>query len=92
MSQPFATSLASFGPFRRLSRTSHITGDMTDAFAKSATFIYRDGLADGSCLSFESADIFGWYLRHKGYIMHLEHYDGTEQFKLDATFRRREGA
>lgn len=51
-----------------------------------ATWIVHAGLADGNCVSFESADGPGQYLRHYAFQLHLQPDDGTGQFAADATF------
>ncbi|WP_030248022.1 AbfB domain-containing protein, partial [Streptomyces sp. NRRL S-350] len=56
-------------------------GDKADA-----TWIVRTGLADSSCLSFESANKPGRYLRHYAFELHLDPADGTARFAADATF------
>jgi len=52
----------------------------------NATWIVRAGLADSSCVSFESADTPGSYLRHYAFQLHLQPHAGTGQFAADATF------
>jgi hypothetical protein len=51
-----------------------------------ATWIVRSGLADSSCISFESADGPGRYLRHSGFELYLDPDDGSPLFAHDATF------
>ncbi|WP_329171521.1 alpha-L-arabinofuranosidase B [Streptomyces sp. NBC_01477] len=51
-----------------------------------ATWIVRAGLANGSCVSFESANKSGQYLRHQNYQLHLAGNDGSSTFTQDATF------
>ena len=45
------------------------------------------GLADSSCISFESVNYPGYFLRHSGYLIYLNQNDGSAIFKSDATFR-----
>uniref|UniRef100_A0AB33K257 Alpha-L-arabinofuranosidase B n=1 Tax=Kitasatospora sp. CMC57 TaxID=3231513 RepID=A0AB33K257_9ACTN len=52
----------------------------------NATWIVRAGLADSSCVSFESANASGSYLRHYAFQLHLQPSAGTTQFAADATF------
>ncbi|MFI2644315.1 alpha-L-arabinofuranosidase B [Streptomyces sp. NPDC018610] len=52
----------------------------------AATWTVRAGLANSSCLSFESTDRPGQYLRHSDFRLHLGTGDGTSQFAQDATF------
>ncbi|HYH03354.1 MAG TPA: AbfB domain-containing protein, partial [Bacillota bacterium] len=49
------------------------------------------GLADSACVSFESVNYPGYYLRHSGYIVYLNQNDGSATFKADATFREVSG-
>ncbi|WP_084729972.1 alpha-L-arabinofuranosidase B [Streptacidiphilus neutrinimicus] len=51
-----------------------------------ATWIVRTGLGNSTCVSFESADTPGSYLRHYAFQLHLQPNDGTGQFAADATF------
>jgi Alpha-L-arabinofuranosidase B (ABFB) domain len=51
-----------------------------------ATWIVHRGFASGSCVSFESRDFPGYYLRHQGTVLYLERSDGTTFFAADATF------
>ncbi|WP_031073210.1 alpha-L-arabinofuranosidase B [Streptomyces sp. NRRL WC-3742] len=51
-----------------------------------ANWIVRAGLADTSCLSFESADRPGEFLRHYGFELYLNTDDGGSNFAQDATF------
>ncbi|MFJ4690367.1 AbfB domain-containing protein [Streptomyces sp. NPDC088766] len=55
--------------------------------AKSdATWTVRAGLANSSCVSLESANRPGHYLRHANFKVQLSTNDGTSQFAEDATF------
>jgi hypothetical protein len=58
--------------------------------AEDARFHLATGLADRAddCVSFESRNLPGYYLRHVGYTLKLEANDGSAQFAADATFRR----
>ncbi|QMU71236.1 alpha-L-arabinofuranosidase B [Streptacidiphilus sp. P02-A3a] len=51
-----------------------------------ATWLVEAGLADSSCVSFESANDPGQYLRHSGFELWLNTDDGSAQFAQDATF------
>jgi hypothetical protein len=57
------------------------------AIAKAdASWIVRAGLAGSSCVSFESANQPGQYLRHYDFELYLGPDDGSSQFADDATF------
>jgi hypothetical protein len=56
-----------------------------------ATWLVQAGLADSACISFESANDPGQYLRHFEFELYLEPNDGSSQFAQDATFCPRPG-
>ncbi len=51
-----------------------------------STFTVRTGLADPRCVSFESVDYPGYFLRHQNFQIYLQQRDGTALFASDATF------
>jgi hypothetical protein len=51
-----------------------------------ATWVVRAGLANSSCVSFESANASGRYLRHQNFQLYLQANDGSSLFAQDATF------
>ncbi|CAM5653375.1 alpha-L-arabinofuranosidase B [Kitasatospora aureofaciens] len=51
-----------------------------------ATWIVRAGLANTSCLTFESANDPGRFLRHYNFELYLSADDGGSSFAQDATF------
>jgi hypothetical protein len=51
-----------------------------------ASWIVHPGLANSSCLSFESANNSGQYLRHYNFELYLQPYDGSTVSAQDATF------
>ncbi|MDQ2584110.1 AbfB domain-containing protein [Saccharothrix yanglingensis] len=71
-----------------LARTD-VIGDDTGRL--DATFRVRPGLADAACLSFESRNFPGSFLRHSGYRVRSDADDGTAGFAGDATFCARSG-
>lgn len=70
---------------------SKITTSSTRADKSDATWIIRPGLADRLCVSFESKNIPGRYLRHSELRLVLQPPDGTKLFREDATFCRHGG-
>jgi hypothetical protein len=52
----------------------------------NASWIVRNGLANSSCVSFESRNTAGSYLRHQNYQLFLHANDGSPLFASDATF------
>lgn len=61
--------------------SSSSTLDMEDA-----TWIVRRGFSNNSCLSLESKNYPGYYLRHFNFKLFLQPYDGSSQFAADSTF------
>jgi len=62
-------------------------GSSSPATTKAAaTWIVRAGLANTSCLTFESADRPGRFLRHYAFVLQLNADDGGGAFAQDATF------
>jgi non-reducing end alpha-L-arabinofuranosidase len=51
-----------------------------------ATWIVRRGLADNSCVSFESRSNPGDFLRCQSFALHVQPFDGTAPNRSDATF------
>ncbi|OXM69314.1 alpha-L-arabinofuranosidase B [Amycolatopsis vastitatis] len=51
-----------------------------------ATWIVRKGLADASCVSFESRNYPGDFLRHFNFKVQRQPMDGSAAFRADATF------
>ena len=51
-----------------------------------STWIVRAGLADTSCVSFESKNNPGDFLRHQNSALHIQPFDGTALNRSDATF------
>ena len=67
-------------------RITQVTAGSSPAARAEATWIVRPGLADSSCLSFESADVPGAYLRHHDFALFLDPDNGSAHFAQDATF------
>jgi hypothetical protein len=53
---------------------------------QDATFVEAAGLASPGCVSFESVNKPGSYLRHQNFQFHLQPNDGSALFAQDATF------
>ncbi|MCU7726369.1 alpha-L-arabinofuranosidase B [Actinoplanes sp. KI2] len=67
--------------------STQVVSSSSSSTAKSqASWIVRSGLANGSCISFESRDTAGSYLRHQNYQLYLHANDGSSLFANDATF------
>jgi hypothetical protein len=65
---------------------SSITSSSSSTDKADATWIVRAGLANSSCVSFESANDSGQFLRHSNFELFLNPNDGSSQFAQDATF------
>ena len=63
-----------------------VTADSSSTDKQDATFVEAAGLANPSCLSFESVNKPGSYLRHINFQFHLQPNDGSSLFAMDATF------
>ena len=63
-----------------------VTSSSTSTVKANATWIVEPGLDNSSCVSFESANESGYYLRHYDFELYLEDNDSTTQFAQDATF------
>jgi hypothetical protein len=64
-----------------------VVGSGSSATEKgNASWTVRTGLGSGSCVSFESKNAAGQYLRHQNYRLYLQANDGSSLFAQDATF------
>jgi hypothetical protein len=63
-----------------------VTAGSSSTDKQDATFVEAAGLANPSCLSFESVNKPGSYLRHINFQFHLQPNDGSSLFAMDATF------
>jgi Alpha-L-arabinofuranosidase B, catalytic/Alpha-L-arabinofuranosidase B (ABFB) domain/Concanavalin A-like lectin/glucanases superfamily/NPCBM-associated, NEW3 domain of alpha-galactosidase/Lamin Tail Domain len=63
-----------------------VTAGSAGTDKQHATFVEAAGLANPSCVSFESIDRPGSYLRHQNFQLHLQPSDGSPLFSQDATF------
>jgi hypothetical protein len=67
--------------------TTQVVSSASSSTEKSnASWTVRAGLANSSCVSFESRNTPGSYLRHYNYQLTLNANDGSAIFKSDATF------
>lgn len=53
---------------------------------KAASWTVRTGLGNSGCVSFESSDTPGSYIRHNNFVLYVQAGDGSKQFNEDATF------
>jgi hypothetical protein len=66
--------------------TSVVTSSSSTLDKNDATWIVRRGLANNSCVSFESRNFPGDFLRHQNFQLRRQPMDGTALFRADATF------
>jgi hypothetical protein len=72
--------------------TQVVTSSSTSTLKGQSTWVVRAGLANSSCVSFESKDTSGSYLRHSGFQLYLNANTSTSIFAQDATFCPQSGA
>ena len=65
---------------------SAISGSSSATDKSDSTWIVRAGLANSSCVSFESANDSGQYIRHSNFELYIAANDGSSLFSQDATF------
>ncbi len=65
--------------------------EVVEGSSPEALWRLLPGLSDPSCVTFESADEPGLYLRHSQYLIRVDPDDGIEGFLSDATFCLRDG-
>jgi hypothetical protein len=63
-----------------------VTASSSSTGKQDATFVEAAGLANPNCVSFESVNKPGSYLRHQNFQFHLQPNDGSSLFSMDATF------
>lgn len=66
--------------------TSVVSSTSSAVDKGDATWIVRRGLANNACVSFESRNFPGDFLRHQNFRLFRQPMDGTPLFRADATF------
>src|SRR4051812_40809484 len=66
--------------------TAVVTNASSTTEKGNSSWIVRAGLGNASCVSFESKNTAGQYLRHQNYRLYLNANDGSSLFAQDATF------
>jgi hypothetical protein len=69
-----------------LGRVDPITAASGDTDKRDATFTVRAGLAGRGCVSLESVNFPGRFLRHRDFVIHLDARQATPLYAADATF------
>jgi non-reducing end alpha-L-arabinofuranosidase len=85
-----ATTACCTGDYVRNENGAAVIAPITSSSAPQdkgdATWIVRRGLADNSCVSFESRNNPGDFLRHQNSVLRMQSFDGTALNRADATF------
>ena len=66
--------------------TQVVSSSSSTALKQQASWTVRAGLANSACVSFESRDTPGSYIRHNNFVLVVNANDNTKQFREDATF------
>jgi hypothetical protein len=66
--------------------TQVVSSSSATALKQQASWVVRSGLGNSACVSFESKDTAGSYIRHYNFVLQVGKNDGTKAFKEDATF------
>jgi hypothetical protein len=85
-----ATTACCTGDYVRNQNGAAVIAPITSSSAEKdkgdSTWIVRRGLANNSCVSFESRNSPGDFLRHQNFALHVQPFDGTALNRSDATF------
>ena len=85
-----ATTACCTGDYVRNRNGAAVIAPVTSGSAErdkgDSTWIVRRGFADNSCVSFESKNSPGDFLRHQNSALHVQPFDGTALDRSDATF------
>ncbi|KAI6847631.1 putative alpha-L-arabinofuranosidase [Hortaea werneckii] len=66
--------------------TQILTSSSSVSAKQSASWTVTTGLGNSACVSFESLDVPGSYIRHYDFVLQLAADDGSKQMHEDATF------
>ena len=66
--------------------TQVVSSSSTTLLKRQATWVVRAGLANSACVSFESKDTAGSFIRHYNFALLMQANDGSKAFSEDATF------
>ena len=69
-----------------IGRVDRIGSDASPPERADSQFVVRKGLGRSGCLSLESVNLPGYFLRHRNFVLRLEQRDRSELFAQDATF------
>ncbi|KAF4439345.1 alpha-N-arabinofuranosidase B [Fusarium austroafricanum] len=71
--------------------TQVVDSSSSSALKKQASWTVRTGLANSGCVSFESNDSPGSFIRHSNFALTVNKNDGSKDFKEYATFCPQKG-
>lgn len=63
-----------------------VTSSSSTALKQQASWTVRTGLGNSGCVSFESKDTPGSFIRHANFVLQVGANDGSKLFSEDATF------
>jgi hypothetical protein len=66
--------------------TQVVSSSSSTALKQQASWTVRTGLGNSACVSFESRDTPGSFIRHYNFVLQLNANDGSKAFHEDATF------
>lgn len=66
--------------------TQVVTSSSSTTLKQQASWTVTTGLGNSACVSFQSKDTPGSYIRHRDFVLYVEANDGSKQFHEDATF------
>jgi hypothetical protein len=66
--------------------TQVVSSSSATALKQQSSWVVRAGLGNSACVSFESKDTAGSFIRHYNFVLQVAKNDGSKAFKEDATF------
>ncbi|KAI9168021.1 carbohydrate-binding module family 42 protein [Paramyrothecium foliicola] len=66
--------------------TQVVSSSSSSTLKQQASWVVRAGLGNSACVSFESKDTPGSFIRHYDFVLQLNKNDNTKAFREDATF------
>ena len=76
---------------RRWDFLGELTEVLSNLDRQDSTFRFIPGLADSKCITFESLNYPGYYLRHWDFRIKLHSWEDSQLFREDTTFCERPG-
>jgi hypothetical protein len=69
-----------------IGRVDHFGASVSALDRADSRFVVRKGLGRDGCVSLESVNYPGYFLRHRDFVLHLDRRDRSHLFAQDATF------